>query len=95
MKPILASTLSEIAQNPLRAELVTLAACATARRQAMLSNERIDLTLGEFYQTLRQGGPAGTPLPKNEALTEARRRSRQRGADTELWAAWVLIGDAR
>jgi tetratricopeptide (TPR) repeat protein/CHAT domain-containing protein len=115
-------TASEIAQNPLRAELVTLAACETARGEAMLSDERLDLTrafliagadavlatrwnvpateetrlfLVDFYQALRQGGPGGTPLRKDEALTEARRRSRARGDDAQLWAAWVLVGDAR
>jgi CHAT domain-containing protein len=115
-------TASEIAQNPLRAELVTLAACETARGEAMLSDERLDLTrafliagagavlatrwkvpedestrrfLLDFYQALRQGGPGGTPLRKDEALTEARRRARARGEDAQLWAAWVLVGDAR
>jgi tetratricopeptide (TPR) repeat protein/CHAT domain-containing protein len=115
-------TASEIAQNPLRAELVTLAACETARGEAMLSDERLDLTrafliagagavlatrwkvpedertrlfLLDFYQALRQGGPGGTPLRKDEALTEARRRARDRGDDAQLWAAWVLVGDAR
>jgi CHAT domain-containing protein len=115
-------TASEVAQHPLRAELVTLAACETARGEAMLSDERLDLTrafliagadavlatrwkvpateetrrfLVDFYQALRQGGPGGTPLRKDEALTEARRRSRERGDDAQLWAAWVLVGDAR
>jgi CHAT domain-containing protein/tetratricopeptide (TPR) repeat protein len=115
-------TASEIAQNPLRAELVTLAACETARGEAMYSDERLDLTrafliagadavlatrwkvpateetrlfLVDFYQALRQGGPGGTALRKDEALTEARRRSRRRGDDAQLWAAWVLVGDAR
>jgi CHAT domain-containing protein/tetratricopeptide (TPR) repeat protein len=115
-------TASEIAQNPLRAELVTLAACETARGEAMQSDERLDLTrafliagagavlatrwrvpateetrlfLIDFYQALRQGGPGGTPMHKDEALTETRRRSRQRGDHAQLWAAWVLVGDAR
>jgi CHAT domain-containing protein len=115
-------TASEIAQNPLRAELVTLAACETARGEAMQSDERLDLTrafliagagavlatrwkvpedertrlfLLDFYQALRQGSPGGTPLRKDEALTEARRRARDRGDDAQLWAAWVLVGDAR
>jgi CHAT domain-containing protein/tetratricopeptide (TPR) repeat protein len=115
-------TANEIAQNPLRAELVTLAACETARGEAMRSDERLDLTrafliagagavlatrwrvpateetrlfLIDFYQALRQGGPGGTPMHKDEALTEARRRSRERGDDAQLWAAWVLVGDTR
>ena len=37
-------TAGEIAQIPLRAQLVTLAACDTARAEAMLSDERLDLT---------------------------------------------------
>ena len=37
-------TAGEIAQIPLRAELVTLAACSTAQGEAMLSDERLDLT---------------------------------------------------
>jgi CHAT domain-containing protein/tetratricopeptide (TPR) repeat protein len=115
-------TASEIAHNPLRAELVTLAACETARGEAMLSDERLDLTrafliagadavlatrwkvpedestrqfLLDFYQALRQGGPGGKGLRKDEALTEARRRARERKDDAQLWAAWVLVGDAR
>lgn len=115
-------TASEIALHPLRAELVTLAACETARAEAMLSDERLDLTRAfliagadavlatrwsvpatdatrqfvvDFYEALRRGGPDGAPMRKDEALTEARRRSRARGDDAQLWAAWVLIGDAR
>jgi CHAT domain-containing protein/tetratricopeptide (TPR) repeat protein len=115
-------TADEIAQLPLRAELVTLAACETARGEAMQSDERLDLTrafliagadavlatrwrvpehpstrqfLLDFYQALHQGGPGGTRLRKDEALTEARRRSRARGDHAQLWAAWVLVGDAR
>ena len=37
-------TAGEIAQIPLRAELVTLAACSTAQGEAMFSDERLDLT---------------------------------------------------
>jgi CHAT domain-containing protein/tetratricopeptide (TPR) repeat protein len=115
-------TAGDIAHIPLRAELVTLAACDTARGEAMQSDERLDLTrafliagadavlatrwrvpehpstqqfLLDFYQALHQGGPGGTRLRKDEALTEARRRSRARGDHAQLWAAWVLVGDAR
>jgi CHAT domain-containing protein/TolA-binding protein len=115
-------TASAIVHIPLRAELVTLAACDTARGEAMQSDERLDLTrafliagadavlatrwrvpehpstrqfLLDFYQALHQGGPSGTRLRKDEALTEARRRSRARGDHAQLWAAWVLVGDAR
>jgi CHAT domain-containing protein len=112
-------TASDIARIPLRAELVTLAACETARGEALQSDERLDLTrafliagadavlatrwrvpehpstqqfLLDFYQALHQGG---TRLRKDEALTEARRRSLARGDQAQLWAAWVLVGDAR
>jgi CHAT domain-containing protein/tetratricopeptide (TPR) repeat protein len=115
-------TADEIAHIPLHAELVTLAACETARGEAMQSDERLDLTrafliagadavlatrwrvpehsstqqfLLDFYQALHQGCPAGARLRKDEALTEARRRSRARGDHAQLWAAWVLVGDAR
>jgi CHAT domain-containing protein/tetratricopeptide (TPR) repeat protein len=115
-------TAGDIAHIPLRAELVTLAACETARGKAMRSDERLDLTrafliagadavlatrwrvpehpstrqfLLDFYQALHQGGPGGSRLRKDEALTEARRRSRARGDQAQLWAAWVLVGDAR
>jgi CHAT domain-containing protein len=115
-------TAGDIAQLPLRAELVTLAACETARGEAMLSDERLDLArafliagadavlatrwrvpehpstrqfLLDFYQALHRGGPGGTAMRKDEALTEARRRSRARGDHAQLWAAWVLVGDAR
>ncbi|MCG8422112.1 MAG: CHAT domain-containing protein, partial [Proteobacteria bacterium] len=116
-------TAGEIARIPLRAELVTLAACDTAKAEAMLSDERLDLTrafliagasavlatrwkvpeseqtrqfLIDFYRALRTGGPGGKGMRKDEALTHARRLSRDtHGANAQLWAAWVLIGDAR
>ncbi len=115
-------TASEIATRPLVAELVTLAACETARGIAMLSDERLDLSRAfliagadailatrwrvpdgddtrqfvvDFYTALLRGGPNGTRMRKDEALTRARQLSRQRGDTTKLWAAWVLIGDGR
>ncbi|MES1243877.1 MAG: CHAT domain-containing tetratricopeptide repeat protein [Acidobacteriota bacterium] len=115
-------TADEIAEVPLSAELVTLAACDTSYGHALLSDERLDLTrsfliaraaavlaarwkvpedaatsrfLADFYRAYRQGGPGGAGLRKDEALTEARRRSRERGDPAQLWAAWVLVGDAR
>jgi CHAT domain-containing protein len=113
---------AEIAAIPLTAELVTLAACDTARGETRLSDERLDLTraflvagaasvlatrwkvpedpettrfLLDFYRAFRQGGPNGKGLRKDHALTEARRRSRERGDPAQVWAAWVLVGDAR
>ena len=115
-------TASEIATRPLVAELVTLAACETARGIAMLSDERLDLSRAfliagadailatrwrvpdgddtrqfvvDFYTALLRGGPNGTRMRKDEALTRARQFSRERGDTAELWAAWVLIGDGR
>ena len=115
-------TASEIATRPLVAELVTLAACETARGIAMLSDERLDLSRAfliagadailatrwrvpdgddtrqfvvDFYTALLHGGPNGTRMRKDEALTHARQLSRQRGDTAKLWAAWVLIGDGR
>jgi CHAT domain-containing protein len=113
---------AEIAAQPLASELVTLAACDTARGEALLSDERLDLTrafliagaasvlatrwkvpedpatsrfLLDFYRAYRQGGPEGKGLRKDQALTEARRLSRERGDPAQLWAAWVLVGDPR
>jgi CHAT domain-containing protein len=113
---------AEIATIPVEAELVTLAACDTAAGEAMLSDERLDLTrafliagaaavlatrwkvpedsatshfVADFYRAYRRGGPDGKGLRKDEALADARRRSRERGDPAQLWAAWVLVGDPR
>jgi CHAT domain-containing protein len=113
---------AEISTIPLQAELVTLAACDTSAGQALLSDERLDLTrsfliaraaavlatrwkvpedtatsrfLADFYRAYRMGGQHGTGMRKDEALTEARRLSRERGDPAQVWAAWVLVGDAR
>lgn len=115
-------TTLEIANIPLEAELVTLAACDTASGQALLSDERLDLTrafliaganavlatrwkvpedfattsfVRDFYQAYRRGGADGEPMRKDEALTVARRQAIERGEPAQLWAAWVLVGDAR
>ncbi len=106
----------------LTAEMVTLAACDTARGETRSNDERLDLTraflvagaasvlstrwkvpedretsrfLLDFYRAYRQGGPGGQGVRKDQALTEARRRSRERGDPAQVWAAWVLVGDAR
>lgn len=49
----------------------------------------------DFYRAYRQGGAHGQGLRKDQALTEARRRSRERNDPAQVWAAWVLVGDAR
>ncbi len=115
-------TAAEIAGIPIEAELVTLAACDTAAGEALLSDERLDLSrafliagaaavlatrwkvpedvatsrfLIDFYRAYRRGGPQGRGMRKDEALTLARRLSRERGDPAVIWAAWVLIGDPR
>ncbi len=115
-------TAAEIATIPIDAELVTLAACDTGAAEALLSDERLDLTraflvagaaavlatrwkvpedyrtsrfLLDFYRAYRRGGPDGQGMRKDQALTEARLRSRERGDPAQIWAAWVLVGDAR
>ncbi len=115
-------TAAEIATIPIDAELVTLAACDTGAAEALLSDERLDLTrafltagaaavlatrwkvpdddrtsgfLVDFYRAYRQGGPEGRGMRKDQALTEARRRSLKRDDPAQVWAAWVLVGDAR
>jgi len=110
-------TAAEIANIPLKAELVTLAACETSYGPALLSDERLNVTrsfliagaaavlasrwslpedeatsrfLADFYSAYSQKG-----LRKDEALAEARHLSRERNDRAAVWAAWVLIGDAR
>ncbi|MCG8458450.1 MAG: CHAT domain-containing protein [Holophagales bacterium] len=115
-------TAAEIAAIPLKAELVTLAACDTDRGDALLSDERLTLTrsfliagaasvlatrwripedrsttrfLVDFYEAYRTGGPDGGGMRKDRALTLARRKAVERGEPAQVWAAWVLEGDAR
>ena len=115
-------TAGEIATIPIEAELVTLAACDTARGRTFPSDDRLNLTrsfllagaaavlatrwripedvatsrfLGDFYRAYRHGGASGHGLRKDEALTLARRAAFERGDSAQVWAAWVLVGDAR
>jgi len=78
-----------------RSFLIAGAAAVLAARWRIPENSATSHFLADFYQAYRRGGPGGTALRKDEALTEARRRSRARGDPAQVWAAWVLIGDAR
>ena len=78
-----------------RAFLIAGADAVLATRWRVPEHPSTRQFLLDFYQALHQGGPGGTRLRKDEALTEARRRSRARGDQAQLWAAWVLVGDAR
>ncbi len=78
-----------------RAYLVAGAAAVLATRWKVPEDYRTSRFLVDFYRAYRQGGPEGRGLRKDQALTEARRRSRKRGDPAQIWAAWVLVGDAR
>ncbi len=79
-----------------RSFLIAGAAAVVANRWYVPEEEATSRFLVDFYQAYRKGGPGGTGLRKDEALTEARRRSRDERHDpAKIWAGWVLIGDAR
>jgi tetratricopeptide (TPR) repeat protein len=78
-----------------RAFLTAGAASVLATRWKVPDEPATTRFLLDFYRAYRQGGPGGTGLRKDQALTEARRRSRERGDSAQVWAAWVLVGDAR
>ncbi|HEY0557496.1 MAG TPA: CHAT domain-containing protein, partial [Thermoanaerobaculia bacterium] len=78
-----------------RAFLTAGAASVLATRWKVPDDPATSRFLLDFYHAYRQGGPGGQGLRKDQALTEARRRSRERGAPPQVWAAWVLVGDAR
>jgi len=78
-----------------RSFLIARAAAVLATRWKVPENEATSRFLFDFYRAYRQGGPEGKGLRKDEALTEARRLSRERGDPAQIWAAWVLVGDAR
>jgi len=78
-----------------RAFLTAGAASVLATRWKVPDEPATTRFLLDFYRAYRQGGPGGTGLRKDQALTEARRRSRERGNPAQVWAAWVLVGDAR
>ena len=78
-----------------RAFLTAGAASVLATRWKVPDEPATTRFLLDFYRAYRQGGPGGKGLRKDQALTEARRRSRERGDPAQIWAAWVLVGDAR
>jgi CHAT domain-containing protein/tetratricopeptide (TPR) repeat protein len=78
-----------------RAFLTAGAASVLATRWKMPDEPATTRFLLDFYRAYRQGGPNGKGSRKDQALTEARRRSRERGDPAQIWAAWVLVGDAR
>ncbi|HEX3529636.1 MAG TPA: CHAT domain-containing protein [Thermoanaerobaculia bacterium] len=78
-----------------RSFLIAGAAAVLAARWKVPEDSATSQFLVDFYRAYRQGGPQGTGLRKDEALTEARRLSRKRGDPAQVWASWVLIGDAR
>jgi CHAT domain-containing protein/tetratricopeptide (TPR) repeat protein len=78
-----------------RAFLTAGAASVLATRWKVPDEPATTRFLLDFYRAYRQGGPGGTGLRKDQALSEARRRSRERGDPAQVWAAWVLVGDAR
>ncbi|HEX4959736.1 MAG TPA: CHAT domain-containing protein, partial [Thermoanaerobaculia bacterium] len=78
-----------------RSFLIARAAAVLGTRWKVPEDAVTSRFLADFYRLYRHGGPQGKGLRKDEALTEARRRSRERGDPSQLWAAWVLVGDAR
>ncbi|HEX2642807.1 MAG TPA: CHAT domain-containing tetratricopeptide repeat protein [Thermoanaerobaculia bacterium] len=78
-----------------RAFLIAGAASVLATRWKVPDEPATTRFLLDFYRAYRQGGPGGKGLRKDQALTAARRRSRERGDAAQIWAAWVLVGDAR
>ncbi len=78
-----------------RAFLTAGAASVLATRWKVPDDPATTRFLLDFYRAYRQGGPGGRGLRKDQALTEARRRSRERSDPAQVWAAWVLVGDAR
>jgi CHAT domain-containing protein len=78
-----------------RSFLIARAAAVLATRWKVPEDTVTSRFLADFYRAYRRGGPQGTGVRKDKALTEARRRSRERGDPAQVWAAWVLVGDAR
>ncbi len=78
-----------------RAFLIAGAASVLATRWKVPESASTSQFLIDFYRAYRSGGSNGAGLRKDEALTEARRRSRERGDPAQVWAAWVLLGDGR
>lgn len=78
-----------------RAFLIAGAASVLATRWKVPEDQSTIRFLLDFYRAYRQGGPDGQGIRKDEALNVARRKSQERGDSAQVWAAWVLVGDAR
>lgn len=78
-----------------RAFLAAGAAAVLATRWKVPESPATTRFLVDFYSAYRTGGPGGGPMRKDEALSAARRAAVARGDAAAIWAAWVLVGDAR
>ena len=78
-----------------RAFLAAGAGAVLATHWKLPEGYRTSRFLTDFYSAYRRGGPEGKGMRKDQALTQARRLSRERGDPSRIWAAWILIGDAR
>ena len=78
-----------------RSFLIAGAAAVLGARWKVPDDARTSRFLSDFFEIYRQGGPEGVPVRKDEALSEARRRSQARQDPAQVWAAWVLVGDPR
>ncbi|TNV67583.1 CHAT domain-containing protein [Corallococcus exiguus] len=78
-----------------RAFLIAGASAVLATRWKVAEDEATTRFLVDFYRAYRE--PLETPpaLRKARALTVARRLARERQEPASVWAAWVLVGDAR
>ncbi|MCG8459260.1 MAG: CHAT domain-containing protein, partial [Holophagales bacterium] len=78
-----------------RSFLVAGASSVLATRWRIPEDRGTTRFLVDFYQAYRAGGPDGTGMRKDRALTSARRKAVERGEPAQIWAPWVLVGDAR
>jgi len=91
--PVISESIEKDVFNRLTDLLKAIPILAT--RWKVPENEATSRFLFDFYRAYRQGGSEGKGMRKDEALTETRRLSRERGDPAQVWAAWVLVGDAR
>lgn len=78
-----------------RAFLLAGSSAVLATRWKVPESYGTSLFLEDFYRIYLAGGPNGDGLRKDEALRQARTLSIERGDPTQIWAAWVLIGEGR
>ena len=77
-----------------RAFLIAGTAAVLATRWKVPEDYATTQFLLDFYRAYR-GGPGKPGMRKDQALSQARQLSIERGDPAQLWAAWVLVGDAR